>query len=95
MKVKVCTGAKCTFYGASNILDGLMDMQENLHKFPHIPEDVELIVEAIPCLNYCKRDEDRLKPPVVLVNGEVVAKAKSNQIMEIVLQNLQVKEDEE
>lgn len=89
MKVEICAGAKCTLYGANSILDGLYDLQENLHSYPSVPEDAVLEIEAIPCRDYCKKGEHHIQPPIVFVDGDLVEEAKRSQVLEMVLTHLQ------
>jgi NADH:ubiquinone oxidoreductase subunit E len=89
MKVEICAGAKCTLYGANSILDGLYDLQENLHSYPHVPADAVLEIEAIPCRDYCKKGEHHIQPPIVFVDGVLIEEAKRSQVLEMVLNQLQ------
>lgn len=88
MKVQICTGSKCTFYGASNIIERLTELRENLHLYPGIPEDAILDVEMIPCTKCCKQGNSEAAP-VVLVDGKKIERAKSQQLMEMILDALQ------
>lgn len=84
MKVSVCTGSKCTFYGASHIIDCLLDMQGYLHELDNVREDAVLEVEVLPCQGFCKEGNHGVAP-VVYVDGEMIERAESQQIMEMVM----------
>ena len=94
MKVQICTGSKCTFYGANNIIERLSELSENLHLYPGLPEDAVLELEVIPCDESCKKGNSKVAP-IVFVDGEKIERAKSSQIMEMVLNTLQEDVDEE
>ena len=88
MKVQVCTGSKCSFYGAQHILNSLFDLQENLHMYPGIREDAVLDIEMLPCRNLCKKGNHGVAP-VVYIDGEMIERAQAQQIMERVIDGLQ------
>lgn len=88
MKVKVCTGTKCMFYGADNIIDRLIDLQDNLTDYPGIPADAELKVELIPCDGSCKGKDTKIAP-LVYVAEERMERASSPEVMEKILNRLQ------
>lgn len=84
MKVSVCTGSKCSFYGSDHIIFCLEDLKEYLHNLDGIPEEAELEIELLPCQGFCKKGNHGVAP-VVYVDGELVERAQSQQIMEMVL----------
>lgn len=88
MKVQICTGTKCMFYGADNIIDRVVDLSENLSEYPGIPEDAQLDIEIIPCNDHCK-GKGRHVSPLVYVDGEAIEKASSSALMERILNTLQ------
>jgi len=88
MKVKICTGSKCTFYGASGIMDGLLQLQDDLPSIPGMPENAAFEVEAIPCRGFC-RDGNHKIAPVVYIDDERFDRASTQQIMEAVITRLQ------
>lgn len=88
MKVRICTGSKCTFYGASGIMDGLLQLQEDLALIPGIPEDSEFEVEALPCQGFCKDGNHKIAP-LVYIDDERFDRASTQQIMETVINRLQ------
>ena len=89
MKVQICTGSKCTFFGASSIIDSVYDLHENIHEYPGIPEDAEFDIEIIPCQQYCIGDYKNA--PVVYIDGELIKQAKSQEVMAQIIDKL--KED--
>lgn len=86
MKVQICTGSNCVFYGANGIIERLMELQEDLHTYPGIPETAELELEMIPCQHFCKTSN---AAPVVFIEGQKVENAHSSQVMELILNTLQ------
>lgn len=92
MKVQICTGARCTYYGANSIIDLLYGFKEDLSTYEDIPRDAELDIELIPCSNYCKH-KDRVVP-IVYIDGELIKNAKSHEIMERVFNGLKEDSDE-
>lgn len=86
MDVKICTGAKCTLYGASGIIERLEDLKENLHDYPGIPADAQLNIEIIRCDRSCR--EKRVSP-LVYVDGVAFEKAKVPELMEAILNGLE------
>lgn len=92
MKVQICTGAKCMFYGADNIIDRVLDLNENLSDYPGVPADARLDIEITPCNDHCK-GKGRHVSPVVYVDGEIIEKASSSALMERILNTLQEGQD--
>lgn len=86
MEVKICTGAKCTLYGASSLYERLSELSENLHDYPNIPEGAELNVEISRCDHSCK---ERKVSPLVYIDGEAFENAKSSELMELILNRLE------
>ena len=91
MRVKICTGTRCMFYGADNIMDNLMDLKENLAEYPSIPEGADFEIELCSCDGTCKGSDKRVAP-VVTIDNEVMQKATSPQVMEKILDDLQEEE---
>lgn len=87
MKVQVCIGTKCSFYGATNILDSLEDLQASLHEFPGVKEDAELELELIPCAGGCKGKDGKIAP-LVFVEDERIERASSPVVMEKIMAHL-------
>lgn len=87
MKVEICMGARCTFYGASAILDSLHNLKETLPDFSEIPENADFELVLVPCQNLC-RDDRNSAAPIVWVDGEKIERAKSQEVMEVVMQKL-------
>lgn len=83
MKVSICNGSKCVFYGASHIMDCLFQMQEELHTLYEIPEGQELEIDLIPCNGDCKRNHGIT--PVVYIEDEKIERAKATEVMEKIL----------
>src|SRR5699024_6631689 len=85
MKVKICLGARCTMLGADVILDSIEDIKENITKYKSKEEvKVEDIdIEIVNCFGYCKKDKKL--SPVVEVDDKVFTNAKSEILMEYIL----------
>lgn len=83
MKIAICTGSKCTFYGSSHIIESLEDLQESMQTMEGIRDDFALEIELLPCEGHCKGDEK--VAPLVYVDGEAVPMATGPMIMERVL----------
>lgn len=88
MKVQICTGTRCVFYGADNILDNVTDLKESLSEYPSLPEGADFEIELCGCDGTCKTSEKRIAP-VVTIDGEKMLKATSPQVMERILDGLQ------
>ncbi|WP_019134229.1 (2Fe-2S) ferredoxin domain-containing protein [Kallipyga massiliensis] len=86
MDVKICTGAKCTLYGASGIIEQLEELQENLHEYPGIPADAVLNIEIIRCDRRCK---EKKVSPLVFVDDVAFENAKVPELMEAILNGLE------
>lgn len=85
MKVKICLGARCTMYGADMILDRLEDMKEDLQRYQN-REDVivdDIDIELVNCFGYCKKDKKL--SPVIQVDDKVFTAARSEVVMEYIL----------
>lgn len=87
MKIEVCAGARCTMLGSDIIYNRLSDFVEEfndrLYKGDLEIQDIELEIEMITCNNECKKNKKNA--PVVLVNGKVFTNAKTEVIMEYIL----------
>ena len=90
MKVKICTGTRCIFYGADNIMDNVIDLKESLSEYP-IREGADFDIELCSCDGTCKTSEKRIAP-VVTIDDEKILKATSPQVMERILGGLQEEE---
>lgn len=79
VQVKICVGTTCYVMGAA-------DLQE-LERF--LPDDLKDKVEisGSPCLGLC-RDENYGSAPFVTVNGEAIANADVNSIIETIRKKL-------
>lgn len=89
MKVQICIGTKCSFYGATNILDSVEDLKETLHELPNIREDADIEIELVPCYGECKGENSKIAP-VVVVDGEKIERASSPVVMEKIMKHLMV-----
>lgn len=87
MKVKVCVGSNCTLLGSMNILDQLDDLKEILSEDPDSYRDEELEVEAIKCLGYCKEQNEKVAP-VVVIDEEPIFNATGQIVMEKIVNKL-------
>lgn len=87
MKIEVCAGARCTMLGSDIIYNRLSDFVEefndSLYKGDLDIQDIELEIEMITCNNECKKNKKNA--PVVLVDGKVFTNAKTEVIMEYIL----------
>ncbi|MDU6065096.1 MAG: NAD(P)H-dependent oxidoreductase subunit E [Anaerococcus sp.] len=87
MKIEVCAGARCTMLGSDIIYNRLSDFVEEfndrLYKGDLEIQDIELEIEMITCNNECKKNKKNA--PVVLVDGKVFTNAKTEVIMEYIL----------
>lgn len=84
MKVRVCMGSRCMLFGAMNIFDQLEGLQELVEKSPELFLEEELIVEEVPCTGHCKASEEKVSP-VVFIGDEVLYRATSQEVMEMVM----------
>lgn len=83
MKIKICTGSKCMFYGATHILESLEDLKESMTTMDGVREDFELEIELIGCPGDCKGTEK--VAPLVFIDDERMALATGPKVMERVL----------
>ena len=87
MKIEVCAGARCTMLGSDIIYNRLSDFVEEfndrLYKGDFEIQDIELEIEMITCNNECKKNKKNA--PIVIVNGKVFTNAKTEVIMEYIL----------
>lgn len=91
MKISICTGTKCMFYGADNIIDCLTDLQEHLAEYHQIPEDAVLELELVTCDGSCKGKGKKIAP-LVYIDGDRFERTSSPEVMEEVFKRLQVNE---
>lgn len=87
MKIEVCAGARCTMLGSDIIYNRLSDFVEefndSLYKGDLDIQNIELEIEMITCNNECKKNKKNA--PVVIVDGKVFTNAKTEVIMEYIL----------
>ncbi|MBS5988657.1 (2Fe-2S) ferredoxin domain-containing protein [Anaerococcus hydrogenalis] len=87
MKIEVCAGARCTMLGSDIIFNRLSDFVEEfndrLYKGELDVQDIELEIEMITCNDECKKNKKNA--PIVIVNGKVFTNAKTEVIMEYIL----------
>ena len=87
MKIEVCAGARCTMLGSDIIYNRLSNFVEEfndrLYKGDIDILDIVLEIEMITCNNECKKNKKNA--PVVLVDGKVFTNAKTEVIMEYIL----------
>lgn len=85
MKVKICLGARCTMYGADLILDRIEDIKEDLARYKNkegvIVEDID--IELVNCFGLCKKDKKL--SPVIQVDNKLFTAARSEVVMEYIL----------
>lgn len=70
MKVTVCMGSHCVMVGSMNIMTQLEELKESM------PE-INLELDMVKCLGGCKEG----KAPVVIIDGEMIKGASSQDIM--------------
>lgn len=88
MKVKVCVGSNCTLMGSMNILDQIDDLKDIIRKDdPDSYKDEELEVEAIKCMEFCKKTNKNVAP-VVVVDNETMFNATGQAVMEKIINKL-------
>ncbi|GMG96493.1 NAD(P)H-dependent oxidoreductase subunit E [Tepidimicrobium xylanilyticum] len=83
MKVKVCMGSNCTLLGAMNLLDQIEDLKKLTSRDDEY-NDMELDIEVVKCLGYCKESKGNISP-VVVIDDEVVYNATGQIVMEKIL----------
>lgn len=83
MKIDICSGSKCIYYGASHLYESLEDLQESLLSMEGIDPEFTLEINFVPCSGDCKDDEKAA--PVAWVNGEKISGATGPQLMTCVL----------
>ena len=87
MQIQVCAGARCTMLGSDIIFNRLSDFVEEfndrLYKGELDVQDIELEIEMITCNDECKKNKKNA--PIVIVNGKVFTNAKTEVIMEYIL----------
>ncbi len=88
MKVQICAGTQCMFYGADEIMERISELKQSLSDYPSVPEGAVLDVELIRCDRTCKNGAQYISP-VVYVDGERLEHASSPQVMEKILDGLQ------
>lgn len=87
MKIEVCAGARCTMLGSDIIYNRLSDFVEEfndrLYKEDLEIQETELEIEMVTCNDECKKNKKNA--PVVIVDGKVFTNAKTQVIMEYIL----------
>ena len=87
MKIEVCAGARCTMLGSDIIFNRLSDFVEEfndrLYKEDLEIQETELEIEMVTCNDKCKKNKKNA--PVVIVDGKVFTNAKTQVIMEYIL----------
>ncbi|MDU1315606.1 (2Fe-2S) ferredoxin domain-containing protein [Anaerococcus hydrogenalis] len=87
MKIEVCAGARCTMLGSDIIYNRLSDFVEEfndrLYKGDLETQETELEIEMVTCNDECKKNKKNA--PVVIVDGKVFTNAKTQVIMEYIL----------
>lgn len=87
MKIQVCAGARCTMLGSDIIYNRLSDFVEEFNeKMESEYLDIEksnIEISMIPCNDLCKKDKKN--SPVVIVDDKIFTNAKTEVIMEYIL----------
>lgn len=87
MKIQVCAGARCTMLGSDIIFNRLSEFVDEFNQ--KIEEgnlemgDSKLEISMITCNDECKKNKKNA--PVVLVDDKVFTNAKTEVIMEYIL----------
>lgn len=76
--VQICTGTLCHLMGGAEI-PALQDYLPNNLKS-------KVFIKGMVCANYCKNTD--LKPPFVLINGDLMPEASIDKIIQF-LQNIE------
>ncbi|NLN84130.1 MAG: (2Fe-2S) ferredoxin domain-containing protein [Firmicutes bacterium] len=87
MKVEVCVGSACMLMGSLNILDQVENLEEIIAVDRENYKDEELQIEAIKCMGLCKVTDNNISP-VVVINGEPLFRASSQEVMERILSKM-------
>lgn len=87
MKIQVCAGARCTMLGSDIIYNRLSDFVEEfndrIYKGDLYVQEIELEIEMVTCNDVCKKNKKN--SPVVIVDGKIFTNAKTQVIMEYIL----------
>lgn len=87
MKIEVCAGARCTMLGSDIIYNRLSDFvgefNERIYAGEVDIEDLNLEISMTTCNDMCKKDKKNA--PIVIVDGKVFTNAKTEVIMEYIL----------
>ncbi|MDY3005399.1 (2Fe-2S) ferredoxin domain-containing protein [Anaerococcus sp. AGMB00486] len=87
MKIQVCAGARCTMLGSDIIFNRLSEFVEEFNKRIEKDNleisDTKIEISMIPCYEECKKNKKNA--PVVLVDDKVFTNAKTEVIMEYIL----------
>ena len=89
MKVKVCVGSNCTLMGSMNILDQIDGLKDIIREDPDSYNDEELEVEAIKCMEFCKKTDKNIAP-VVVVDDETMYNATGQAVMEKIIKKIRI-----
>lgn len=84
MRVKICMGSNCTLLGAMNLLDQIEGLKEVFDGDNERYNDEELEIEAVSCMDYCKRTDANIAP-VVAIDDEVIFNATGQIVMEKIM----------
>lgn len=85
MKIQVCAGARCTMMGSDIIYNRLEDIKSDIERYKGREgiEIEEIEIEQVNCLGQCKIDKK--SSPVVMVDEKVFTSAKSEVVMEYIM----------
>lgn len=87
MKIKVCAGARCTMLGSDIIYNRLSEFVDDFNNRLYEGEieipDFDLELTMTTCTDECKKDKKNA--PVVIVDNKVFRNAKTQEIMEYIL----------
>lgn len=85
MKIDICSGSKCIYYGASHLFESLEDLQESLQNMEGVDPEFTLEINFVPCPGECKESEKAA--PLAWVDGQKIPGATGPQLMTCVLKD--------
>lgn len=83
INVQVCSGTACFVMGGSDLL--------TVFDYLNADEQKHVLLSAIPCFEHCKVDEQK-KPPYVLVDGKLHSKVTMPYLLEVIRENIRMKQ---
>ncbi|MDO4710351.1 MAG: (2Fe-2S) ferredoxin domain-containing protein [Peptostreptococcaceae bacterium] len=81
INVEICSGSKCMMAGASTMFDVIESLVDDLKEQGY---EAEVNLGFSKCMQYCRQDPNLT--PVVKINDEVVTKATTQGVMEMIVE---------